>query len=1060
MLKVKGLVLSVRYQILLAAGLMIASELQAGVMGYIDGVSDSNDQAVIHGWACDSGVNASINVHVYTNGPAGSGRFLKAVAASSANEPAVNGACGTSSARHRFDIPLSNVEKLDRAGQTIFIHGISMSNGPNLTLTNSGNFLVPPRQVALDVRGYVDGVALVNGTPTISGWACQPRNNSSIPISVYTGGPKGTGLFLKNAVANQANEPAVNQACETTTALHRFFIPLTASEMQDRGRQSIYIHGDPSSSNNYLSQSGQFLVPVIETKTVKLSQVALSGQDLTIAADQIVEIDSSVDIGVLTIQGTLRCPDSGQFQLQTSGILVGGVFLCGSSQKPFSGKLSIVVKPGRNLSKMGERAILVVSGGRVELAGPTGKSKWLHLSAHAEVGSNLIKLEEAVNDWQAGDEIVIASTSFDPQQAERFRINRVDGNTVYLQSNLKFRHWGTQQAIQVGARAWTLDERAEVANLTRNIRILASGTEASHNQMGAHMMVMAGGAAFINAVEFDHVGQMGVLGMYPFHWHRAGDVNGQYIMNSSIHDSYQRCVTVHMTQNALVQNNVCFNHFGHGFFLEEGGEVRNQILGNLGILSKVIPQGRELLISDVVGDPNRFAAPATFWISNPNNRVSGNVAAGSQGTGFWMSFNESLFCTATHCLVDKSDKANFFPLKQKTWEFNNNTAHSNAVGITWDGAADGALRNNPRHKNDRELISAHYAPPDEPVFSNLVAYKNTNAGFYFRGTTAEFNKSLAADNGWSHFHAYNQIVSDSLVVGISQNHSASEFDYMIDRIGRFPFVGIIVYDGPFELRHVDFSGFSGSQLIHRGRDVTPIPISNIGGAARYTNTTMDLKFAGEPYRRYVQVPDNWLDSPWSTSTLDLDGSLTGSAGTLIIPNHPFVDHPSCQFNSNWNARFCRYQTGLFSFRGPGVNYLPFKVTRQDGVVTVSDPASLRNQLHNKFNMILNEGYEYTVDFDPQFQNLRSLGVTFFARTIGELSAVIHLRNFGSNCRLSGYTRYSSLAKLRRASASGFYSAGDQFSLRLATIGRNPNNRGANASHGWSGDQPVICDENR
>lgn len=74
------------------------------------------------------------------------------------------------------------------------------------------------------------------------------------------------------------------------------------------------------------------------------------------------------------------------------------------------------------------------------------------------------------------------------------------------------------------------------------------------------------------------------MGRYPFHWHRNGNSNGQYIKNSAIHDTFSRCVTIHETNNALVQNNVCYNHNGHGYFLESGNEVGNSFIDNVGML--------------------------------------------------------------------------------------------------------------------------------------------------------------------------------------------------------------------------------------------------------------------------------------------------------------------------------------------------------------------------------------------------------------------------------------------------------------------------------------------
>ena len=68
--------------------------------------------------------------------------------------------------------------------------------------------------------------------------------------------------------------------------------------------------------------------------------------------------------------------------------------------------------------------------------------------------------------------------------------------------------------------------------------------------------------------------------------------------NSTIVDSYQRCVTIHDTHFTVVSDNVCFNHYGHGYFFESGAERKNVLKGNLAILSRRIDQEKALLQSE------------------------------------------------------------------------------------------------------------------------------------------------------------------------------------------------------------------------------------------------------------------------------------------------------------------------------------------------------------------------------------------------------------------------------------------------------------------------------
>jgi len=141
-------------------------------------------------------------------------------------------------------------------------------------------------------------------------------------------------------------------------------------------------------------------------------------------------------------------------------------------------------------------------------------------------------------------------------------------------------------------------------------------------------------------------------------------VTGQYARNNSIWKSFNRCITVHGSHAASVEGNVCHDHLGHGYFLEDGVEARNSIVGNLGVLGRAPLATERLLDSD--------SKPATFWITNPDNTVRGNVAAGSMGFGFWYALPEHPTGLSTTPTI--------WPRRTPLREFAGNVAHSNRRG--------------------------------------------------------------------------------------------------------------------------------------------------------------------------------------------------------------------------------------------------------------------------------------------------------------------------------------------------------------------------------------------
>ncbi len=258
--------------------------------------------------------------------------------------------------------------------------------------------------------------------------------------------------------------------------------------------------------------------------------------------------------------------------------MLHGELAIGSEARPYTRKATITLTnnvAGEDvMAGMGDRGIML-SGGTLNLHGDRTNS-WTKLSSTANSGATSIQVLDA-KGWRVGDEIVLASTDYDPRQAERRTISAIRGNTVTLDNPLTYMHFGK---ITFG-----VDERGEVGLLTRNIKIQASA-DAEQSFLGGHIMAMPTSRMYVSGVELNRMGQNLTLARYPIHWHLVGDAKGQYIRNAAIHDTYNRCVTVHGTNDLQVENNVTYNTVGHCFFMEDGIEHGNQFVHNLAIQTK------------------------------------------------------------------------------------------------------------------------------------------------------------------------------------------------------------------------------------------------------------------------------------------------------------------------------------------------------------------------------------------------------------------------------------------------------------------------------------------
>src|SRR5580693_759321 len=512
-------------------------------------------------------------------------------------------------------------------------------------------------------------------------------------------------------------------------------------------------------------------------------KVPVAGALVDIPSGKSVLLDvSPPPLNGVTIHGKLSFADKSDLELTTEWVMLHGELEVGTEAKPHTHKATITLTDNvkdEQLMGMGDRGIMV-AGGTLNLHGDRTNT-WTKLASTAEAGSNSIEVLNAAQ-WRVGDMIVLASTDFDPHQAERRTIAAIRGNTITLDKKLDYMHFGK---ITFG-----VDERGEVGMLSRNIVIQAS-PDADKTLFGGHIMAMNGSKMFVDGVELNRMGQNMHLARYPIHWHLIGDAQGQYIRNSAIHDTYSRCVTVHGTNYLDIENNVTFNNIGHCFFLEDGVEHGNQFVHNLGILTKCHPDAPCVPTNLAAAGESRPAVrngqqakdvllpsdntAATFWITNPDNIYRDNVAAGSDSNGFWMSLPEH----PTGKFEGTEISAKTWPRRTPFREFKGNVAHSNYDSFMFDrnvgpdghfGVTGSSLTG---HENPADANS----PQVESVFEDLTAYKNRNGAIWGRGELHVFKNVKLADNanGFTHAsgefgrYAFTSRVVDSLFVGETEN---------------------------------------------------------------------------------------------------------------------------------------------------------------------------------------------------------------------------------------------------------------------------------------------------
>ncbi|HWK41991.1 MAG TPA: G8 domain-containing protein [Croceibacterium sp.] len=792
-------------------------------------------------------------------------------------------------------------------------------------------------------------------------------------------------------------------------------------------------------------------------------KVPREGDEVTIGRDMNIVLDVNPPaLRSLTIDGKLSFSDNLDLELASDWIyLRRGELQIGEEGKPHTRKATITLTdkvPGEDINTMGDRGIIMM-GGTLSLHGDRENS-WTKLAKTAQAGSAQIEVLNA-SGWRRGDEIVLASTDFDPRQAEKRVITAINGNVLTLDTPLQYMHFGE---ITFG-----VDQRGEVGMLTRNIRIQAS-EDAEGSYFGGHIMAMAGSKMYVSGVELNRMGQNMHLARYPIHWHIVGEGQGQYIRNSSIHDTYSRCVTLHGTNNVLVENNVTYNNIGHCFFLEDAVETGNQIVRNLGILTKCHPtnpcnptnaynfsaDGQKA--KDVLIPSDNTAA--TFWITNPDNVFRDNVAAGSEQIGFWIALPEH----PTGAFEGTETAANTWPRRVQLREFSGNVAHSNFDGLMFDRgpAADGSFNvagnthmayADPSSTSSEKLIS---------VINDFTGYKN-HAAIWGRGENHVFSDLKLSDNAIGYTHAYPGLapgggaftsrVENSLFVGESANVGNPRTEAEIaagrslpSKYSDFPIRGYEYYDFGQELVNVTFRNFQDNNTREAGA-ISYLLFSNFPISTE--NSVERLTFDNAKPVHYPKIDARWAfeigDEIGYTGAafVDKDGSLGGAPGSyVVIDNGIASDNASCDVKPTWNAAICEGDFGRLSLRAtdgkPVTGGMFARATGGSPIKLVRNGREFVAGAGTGFfgngvgNTTIPSGAEVKAETESEVLDIGLTEMEDGSWVIFELPG-FKTANTGA--------RSGSIAALRAANETSYYSAGNSLWVKLVANSSNVSRNG-------------------
>lgn len=739
--------------------------------------------------------------------------------------------------------------------------------------------------------------------------------------------------------------------------------------------------------------------------------------DVIIPAGISVTLNANVECGGITVGGRLEVERADRTLLCDSLFVQGSgsVFEVGTATNRFLQKFTLTLKglPTETVMSMGAKLLGAQQGGTLRIHG-RDRTEWTFLGANATAGATSITLSDTI-DWQVGDTILITSSRLAWNEAETRTITAVSGNTVSFTPGLSFPHNGstTTRTRSGDGKSWTANLRAEVGLLSRNIKI--QGDAASETSgFGGHIMVMPGsgvsGYAFIQGVELFRMGQKSAIGRYPMHWHMcAQDGAGQYFKDNAVHRSFNRAITIHGTESTLVDNNFCYDHLGHGIFLEDGSERFNVITRNV-VLGSMRPlAGEEVIQTDNAFNTIQNRSPSSFWITNPNNTFTDNIAAGTHGTGFWFAFpKKPLNASATHPRFSSME-----PYKEPLGAFDRNVAHSCASGLDINDQVD---------STDKLVLNGEWANNGPFYFNDCTWYSNSVAVYAgiggMRKNVVYFN-NVFSDNETNLFLATYHLCEQSLMI------ADSGFGILPSNKTRTVYA---IYDGAGRMKNNHLVGYNASNTRM---------FQNIGAATKHPNHVFE-GFTWDPVAPVRSSLTNYNIIPpanigandpghprmWAQVILDVDGSIGGVPNSSIVSNHPFLLTTGETRPSSWtnmyrsDRRFaqCRMTYGIASDLNPNISVLRTK----PGIPTAGVYYINGYKEQHQLPLIVREDYLYTYHYDS-LPSTRKVIMTMDDAFPGD-DLLVCFKHFGKlpGIGVSGMTSRSSLAALKSATNSGFY----------------------------------------
>ena len=385
----------------------------------------------------------------------------------------------------------------------------------------------------------------------------------------------------------------------------------------------------------------------------------------------LVQFDAVSEIDSLEIIGQLEFVTDQDTSLlvTTITVLPSGSLTIGTDDNPVADSVSVnivfrdvalqtgtVDAPGIDPSQYGNGLLVF---GEFTTHG-ADKTPYIRAISDINRGDTSVTVESVPRDWRVGDRLLLPETAqtaigrngpVELGETEEVTISAINGNTIEFTTAVRFDHLG------ISDNPFEVERYAHIGNLTRNVVFQSENGEGvrGHVFLTATAVVDVDNTSFIelgrtraefitNDTVIDESGQILRIGenqggRYSFHAHHLS--TPFELSGSLVEDGWRWGITVHNTDDSLIDNNIVYEAAGAGIVTEAGTETGNVFTGNLVIKVEGGHQigdqrgGVTRNQDELLGQITEIAVDGSaFWFRSTAGTIENNFVYDAAGYGY------------------------------------------------------------------------------------------------------------------------------------------------------------------------------------------------------------------------------------------------------------------------------------------------------------------------------------------------------------------------------------------------------------------------------------------